>query len=308
MTRRLIHNDGTVVRPRGRPACSFSVVPDSVLIDTSLSPTARLILAYVVGKPDGWVVCVTDVCKQLGLTNSQWRTARDNLRKAGVIPADHPKRVGGGPHKFTWVLDLMLERYYLAQSKLSTGHPSKIADGSHQRFPIDGKPSDKQEELTNNKKPPTKEGMAAAFCLTDEGAEERLPGLTKAQRQRVTKALAGASAQQAANFFEILKNRRATARDEVALAVSLAKLAAKGDLEADSTAPGEIDPPTVNYHEICLKHSGWTGKLIGPGGPVATAQSLDFGLLRGPENLFFATKESALFWLRVDAGELTLVA
>lgn len=281
------------------------MVPDSVLTDTSLSPTARLILAYVVGKPDGWVVCVTDVCKQLGLTNSQWRTARDNLRTAGVIPADHPKRVGGGPNKFSWVLDLMLERYYLGQSKLSTGHPSKIADEAHQRFPIDGKPADKQQEVTSKKKPPAREEMAAAFCLTDE--EERLPGLTKAQQKRVLTALAGADTKQADTFFTIFKNRRGSARDEVALAVSLAKLAAKGELEVDGTEPDKLAPPPINYLEICMSHSHWTGKLIGPRGIVAVAKAEDRGLLRDLEQSIFAPKESADYWLQVDSGELSLV-
>lgn len=151
------HNEGTIVRPIGRPARGFSIVPDSILCDASLSPAGRLILAYLAGRPDGWVACVTDICRKLGLTEKQWRGARGQLRSAGVIPEDHPKRIGGGATKFSWVLDVHLDKYCSELSTgLSTGHPTKRADGFHPPFPMDGVKEDNQQEKkeTMDKPPP----------------------------------------------------------------------------------------------------------------------------------------------------------
>lgn len=166
----LTNNEGVIVRPLGKPRTNFSVVPDSILLDVGLSGRARLVLVYIAGRPEGWVTTVTDIQRQLGLTVSQWKLTRDELRNAGIVPLDHPKRLGGGVNRFTWVLDVFLERYYLSTShplKTDDAHPSETADRSHQPFSIDGKTTDYQQELINRRKPPTEGGVSTPVVVPD---------------------------------------------------------------------------------------------------------------------------------------------
>ena len=147
---RMHHNEGTIIRPLGRPNKGFSVVPDSIFTDATLTPTCRLILAYLVGRPDGWVACVSDICKKLALSENTWRSSKRHLQNSGIIPRDHPKRMGGGLSKFTWVLDISLERYCL---NLSTTNPPKSTDGSHSWISMHGKTTDKQNEFSSTRTP-----------------------------------------------------------------------------------------------------------------------------------------------------------
>lgn len=292
----LKNNDGMVVRPRGRPACSFSVVPDLILTDKSITSSARLVLAYIAGKPPNWVACVTDICKQLGLTNSQWRTARDSLRRVGIIPVDHPKRVGGGQNKFTWVLDLLLERYYLRE--LSTGHHPKIADGFHQRFSIDRKVADKQEESTTKKPPPP---AVVASCLTEK-EKAMLAGMTESEQTRISVALANATTDQRAAFINVFTACRPRARSPVGLAVSLARAAAKGELQGSAEQQHGLDAIT-----ICANHESWRGQLCDPTGVHARADGDIGGQLRDQGGALLSISDSAAAWRRVDVGELDFV-
>lgn len=122
------NNEGCIVRPQGRPPTAFSVVPDTILRDRSLTPRARLVLAYVAGRPQNWTITVGDLTRSLGLSNSTWHRTRDELRQAGIIPSDHPKRLGGGVNPFTWILDLDLLRYYLSTEPSTASHRWRAVD------------------------------------------------------------------------------------------------------------------------------------------------------------------------------------
>lgn len=316
----LMHNEGTIVRPHGKPLTAFSVVPDAILMDASLSAAARLVLTYIAGRPPGWVATVTDIKKKLSFSESQWKSARDALKQAGIIPLDHPKRMGGGVNRFSWVLDLLMERYYLSTahpSETADAQPSKIADGSHQRFSMDGKVADYQEEFTNTKKPPTPTGAAAesgggvvVFDVDQRaghtGLKVQLEGLTSAELLRVERALADASANQVQLFSKIWDSSKAAARSPVALAIALAKLAAKGHLNQineQADQPHSADVTGESAACVCARHSSETGHLVSPAGLVAIASAAYQGLLQAPAGGVFSLLQSSKFWLRLEAGE-----
>lgn len=153
------------MRARGRPLTSFSTVPDVLLGDTSLSLAARLVLAYIIGRPPHWVATVTDIQRTLGIPETTWRRLRDELRKAGVVPVDHPKRFGGGRNEFSWVLDVDLSRFWPG---LSTTPPAKLADGSHPPFSMDGKRRINSSREPTEKTPP----LARERARVDGGGRE----------------------------------------------------------------------------------------------------------------------------------------
>jgi len=318
----LRNNEGTIVRPIGRPVSGFSVVPDSILLDRKLSANCRLILSYITGKPPGWVACVSDICRQLGITDQQWRTAKRQLKDAGIIPADHPKRLGGGVNKFTWVLDILLERYW----QLSTDHPAKATDGkvkshppkstdgSHPLISMCGKVQDNQQELTNKKKPPpTRAGAGAreevvVFLLTEKEEEAVGSGLDDHEKARVASHLAGASEEQRALFFEVLKERRGAARDFASLTIGLAKLAGQGQLSPPrGPAPTLAGLTVESPANVCARAAQAFGKglLAGPDGPVARAVCDPGHLLHSPSGGVFPLAQSCALWKKVESGELS---
>lgn len=65
---------------------AYSAVPDDILTNKSLSVSARLVLAYMIGRPDGWVIYVSQVCSAIGIgTGGQWRRVRNELENAGFF-------------------------------------------------------------------------------------------------------------------------------------------------------------------------------------------------------------------------------
>lgn len=300
------------MRPMGKPRTNFSVVPDSILLDVGLSGRARLVLVYIAGRPEGWVTTVTDIQRRLGLTVSQWKLTRDELRNARIVPLDHPKRLGGGVNRFTWVLDVFLERYYLSTSyplKTDDAHPSETADGSHQPFSIDGKTTDYQQAFINRiKKPPTEGGVSRPVVVSDvdegEAGAVVLAGLTAGESRRVRAALAGASEAQVSLFVDAWESQRATARSPAGLAVGLAKLAAKDALSP--VLPESLhSSDALDAQQLCRERTHYIGDLVGPDGVVACClSSSSCGLLHSPTMGAFTIQQSANFWNRVQRGEL----
>lgn len=87
-------------------------VPDAVLEDTSLSPAARLVVAWVVGRPANWTITIDGprgVKASLGLTRSQWSRVSAELRGAGLYA---PVLISGGREQAGWNLQFDHLRYY----------------------------------------------------------------------------------------------------------------------------------------------------------------------------------------------------
>ena len=150
---------------------------------------------------------------------------------------------------------------------------------------------------------PTAKAAAVASGLTE--IERRLPGVAQPELERVIAALAGATEDQTTAFFQIFSDRRAGARDAVALCIGLARLASRGELRV--TNDGQTAPQIELAEDVCMNHDGWIGHIEDPSGVLAVAQAGNFGLLHGRSGGVFAQAESARFWRKVDAGELDFV-
>ena len=77
----------------------FSVVADQVLQATHLSFTARVVLAWALGRQDGFECWVWYMCKELGLTDKTWTSAREELINAGYFMQTRERGADG---KFIW--------------------------------------------------------------------------------------------------------------------------------------------------------------------------------------------------------------
>ncbi|MEW5890682.1 MAG: helix-turn-helix domain-containing protein [Pseudomonadota bacterium] len=80
---------------RTRRTRAWSAVPDDVLTDRRLSPTARLVLAYCLGRPDGWEYHPSQICAALGIGRDAWRAARQQLERVGYLRQERIRRADG---------------------------------------------------------------------------------------------------------------------------------------------------------------------------------------------------------------------
>lgn len=81
----------------------MSVVPD-YLFKLELSSDARLVVLYAVGRPTGWVFRAGQITKYLGLTETRWRSARDELVNAGYLRF-FSRRSNKG--RFEWIFEFV---------------------------------------------------------------------------------------------------------------------------------------------------------------------------------------------------------
>jgi hypothetical protein len=72
----------------------YSIVPNSIL-EMNVSPVARLILAWVVGRPDGWVLILGHMLSTLRLSESVWLRARKEIIAAGLFEQRRVRRDDG---------------------------------------------------------------------------------------------------------------------------------------------------------------------------------------------------------------------
>lgn len=74
---------------------NFSICPNEIIIDTSVSSNALRVYLYLLSKPDGWEVYNSDVCKAIQISedtltkcwkillDTGWITREHNINKAG---------------------------------------------------------------------------------------------------------------------------------------------------------------------------------------------------------------------------------
>lgn len=63
----------------------FGVVHDAILEDPSLSHQARVVLAWALGRQDGFKIWLWFMCKRLGLTKAKWLKVRKELMARGFF-------------------------------------------------------------------------------------------------------------------------------------------------------------------------------------------------------------------------------
>lgn len=89
------HGTQATVRRKLRSAS----VPDAVLENCELSFPARIVLAWALGRQDGFEVWIWYMCKQLGLSDKSWSRVRRELIAAGFFIQ---RREKGEDGKFIW--------------------------------------------------------------------------------------------------------------------------------------------------------------------------------------------------------------
>jgi len=102
---------------------AFSVVPDAVLENVGLSFSARVALAWLLGRPTGWQVRVGHLCRVLGLTDRTWPRSRKELEMAGFFRQE--RRRGAG-NQFEWVHLVTDAPLYADQTPI----PTERGDGA----------------------------------------------------------------------------------------------------------------------------------------------------------------------------------
>lgn len=78
----------------------FGQVPDALLEDRSMSLEARAVLAYLVGRSDGFKVAVGCLCYVLGIKDARWRRLRKEMEAARYFQQTRVRRDDG---TFVWV-------------------------------------------------------------------------------------------------------------------------------------------------------------------------------------------------------------
>lgn len=103
---------------RTRRSRAWSAIPDDVLTDLRLSPTARLVLAYCLGRPDGWHYHSRQICTALGIGRDAWRAARRQLEQVGYMRQEQVRGEGG-----RWAWDLVVTDTPASDGSASAGNP-----------------------------------------------------------------------------------------------------------------------------------------------------------------------------------------
>lgn len=91
----------------------FSIVADQILEARSLTFTARIVLAWALGRQDGFECWVWYMCKELGLTDKTWTSARKELINAGYFKQTRERGPDG---KFIWRNEFTDAPLYLGQT------------------------------------------------------------------------------------------------------------------------------------------------------------------------------------------------
>jgi len=143
---------------------SFSAIPDDILQDTRMRTETRLVLGWLIGRPDGWEVRVGHVQRTLGLTRPRWVKVRKELEAYGFL-LQIRKRNGNG--HFVWE-HIVTDTPNVPRTTIA----SKSNDGKS----IDGEPHDiptesNQDYLNTPLNPPVQISQA---CF--EKAKERFHG------------------------------------------------------------------------------------------------------------------------------------
>lgn len=127
---------------RGR---AFSQVPDDILTNKNMSPTARLTLGYLVGRCSDWVFYVGQVRRALGLSQGLWTKVRREMEAEGYLKQTRRHRGKNdkellGHARGQWIWEIEVFDTPTIRGKAIDGKPIN-------GFPIDGKPINRTEDF-----------------------------------------------------------------------------------------------------------------------------------------------------------------
>lgn len=164
-------NSDIVVRKRR----SWSSVPDDVLEDVRLHTRSRLLLAWMLGRPNDWKIQIGHMLKVIGVSNFEWRSSRAELQRYGYYLQIRIRKANGA---FSWkkeVFDPPLPPSL--RNSTMDGTISELVDDevlAHEsvigEFLEDIPPSSKQDQLppppTSSRKP-TRSGATPQQVVVD---------------------------------------------------------------------------------------------------------------------------------------------
>lgn len=131
-------NENKGTRIKFQTGRAFSIVPDEILTNKNLSMTARVVLAYLIGRGRGWIFWVKQVQSALGLSENRWAGARRELEVAGYLKQSKTQGEAG---RWVWELEVY-DTPILMDSIPGNSIPGFSRDGK----PIHGKPGDITED------------------------------------------------------------------------------------------------------------------------------------------------------------------
>lgn len=128
-----------------RKKVSFAAVPD-VLFSLPMKPAAILVLAWALGRPDGWSFHIEHMLKILNYSENQWKTAKKELMSNGFF---NQKKYRDDQGKICWVNEFCDDPLW----KFGTTPPSipkkTIPDKSMDGGPSRGKGGDIAEDVSS---------------------------------------------------------------------------------------------------------------------------------------------------------------
>ncbi len=65
--------------------CAWSAVPIAFLENKTINLTARVVGAWLVGRPDGWQISISHMLRALGIGKDAWQRAARELEEAGFL-------------------------------------------------------------------------------------------------------------------------------------------------------------------------------------------------------------------------------
>ena len=77
---------------------AWSAVPDDILQDKRMSLKARAVLAWIVGRHPDWVLYIRQMQHLLGMTETMWKSIRNELEDAGYYKQQRVQLANGKIH------------------------------------------------------------------------------------------------------------------------------------------------------------------------------------------------------------------
>lgn len=122
---------------------SYSAIPDQ-LFSLDISPVAFKILAWALGRPDGWRFNIGHMLRQLGLTQRTWASARKQLVETGFFVQSRRRDDGG---KIVWENAFTDEPLWKSTIPTFCTDGARIDGGSMHGARIDAKCRDITKDL-----------------------------------------------------------------------------------------------------------------------------------------------------------------
>lgn len=211
----------TVRKRRGH-----SAVPDDILENSSLRLSTRLVLAWMVGRPPGWVISIEHMKRVLGISDNGWKTVKAELTAHGYFVQGREQDKATG--QIRWVNEIFDE----PQSIPPKPTDGERTDGAIPPKPIDGFRGDNKNKINKTNKthtPPASGGRKA-----DPDTTVPIPKAMAHCGQRAQALLRRArSEDRAAIVFQVDGEG---VRDPAALLTRLCSLSAAGEYLPPSEA------------------------------------------------------------------------